>query len=155
MYALLLLLGLLWGPPHEPYDATVVAITDGDTVVVLKDKVQIKVRLSGIDAPEKRQPFGTVARSYLGELAQGQLVQVAPVNIDRYGRTVAALKLPDGRIINEEMVRSGFAWWYRQYPSQDKTLEGLEDEARIAKRGLWSHADPEPPWEFRRRTKAK
>jgi micrococcal nuclease len=68
---------------------------------------------------------------------------------DRYGRSVADVTLPDGRSLNREMVRGGIAWWYRKYAANDQVLARLEAEARQAKRGLWSQADPKPPWEWR------
>ena len=72
---------------------------------------------------------------------------------DRYGRTVAKVVLPDGRSLNQELVRQGLAWWYRQYAPHDQILAGLEAEARAAKRGLWSERNPVPPWEWRGRPK--
>ncbi len=67
--------------------------------------------------------------------------------LDRYGRTIGEVILPDGRIVNRELVRAGFAWWYRKYAPEDETLKELEAEARDAKRGLWADASPVPPWE--------
>ncbi len=69
--------------------------------------------------------------------------------LDRYGRTIADVILPDGRVLNRELVRAGFAWWYRRYAPEDETLEQLECEARGARRGLWADAEPVPPWEWR------
>jgi endonuclease YncB( thermonuclease family) len=68
---------------------------------------------------------------------------------DRYGRTVAEIILPDGRNLNQEIVRAGFAWWYVKYACHDAELERLEAEARAAGRGLWADKEPTPPWEFR------
>ena len=69
---------------------------------------------------------------------------------DWYGRTVAVVVLPDGRSLNEALVRSGMAWWYRGYAPDDRTLEGAENEARTARRGLWADPRPVPPWDWRK-----
>ncbi len=74
-------------------------------------------------------------------------------DLDRYGRTVAEVLLPDGRSLNREQVKAGFAWWYRRYAPDDDTLAQLEADAKAAKRGLWADADPVPPWEWRGRRK--
>ena len=73
------------------------------------------------------------------------------MDVDRYGRTVGEVILPDGRVLNHELVRAGLAWWYRRYAPDDKTLEQLERGARGANRGLWADPNPVPPWEWRRR----
>ena len=69
---------------------------------------------------------------------------------DHYGRTVGEVILPDSTNLNQEMVRAGYAWWFRRYAPQDRVLEQLETEARQAKRGLWADPQTEPPWDFRR-----
>jgi endonuclease YncB( thermonuclease family) len=69
---------------------------------------------------------------------------------DRYGRTVAEVILPDGRNVNQEMVKAGYAWWFRKYAPNDGVLEDFEAEARNAKRGLWADTHAMPPWEYRR-----
>ncbi len=69
--------------------------------------------------------------------------------LDRYGRTIGEVSLPDGRVLNRELVKAGFAWWYRRYAPEDVRLEQLENEAREAGRGLWADAEPVPPWEWR------
>jgi endonuclease YncB( thermonuclease family) len=78
-------------------------------------------------------------------LAFGKNVIVKPMDTDLYGRTLADVVLPDGRSLNQEMVRGGMAWWYRKYAPSDKGLSDLESEARVAKRGLWAQANPIPP----------
>ncbi len=108
------------------------------------------MRLHGIDAPEKRQAFGTRARQYAGNLAHEKLVRVEVKNLDRNGRTVGVVILPDGRDLSHELVRAGFAWWFEKYARNDRKLECLEQEARAAQRGLWADASPVAPWEYRR-----
>ncbi len=127
-----------------------VAIADGDTLTLLTaDKRQVKVRLEGIDAPEKKQPFGNEARQALAELTFGKKISVRISGTDRYGRTLGIVTA-DRADVNAEMVRRGLAWHYKQF-SKDPTLARLETEAREKKIGLWSRSDPVPPWEFRKK----
>jgi endonuclease YncB( thermonuclease family) len=137
-----------WG---QEFVGKVVGVSDGDTITVLRDRTPIKIRLHGIDSPESRQDFGSRAKSVTSELAFNQVVKVQRRDTDRYGRTVAEVILPDGRSLNQEVVRQGMAWWYRRYAPHDPTLSRLEAEARAAKRGLWSQPNPVPPWEWRSR----
>jgi micrococcal nuclease len=127
----------------------VVGVSDGDTITVLHDRRPEKVRLNGVDSPEKGQPFGEKARQFTSRLAFGQDVIVRVVDRDRHGRTVADVILADGRSLNRELVRAGYAWWYRRY-SQDLSLSELEAQARLARSGLWADQQPTPPWEWRR-----
>lgn len=137
------------------FTAPVIGISDGDTIKVLQDGVSKRIRLWGIDCPEMEQAFGTRAKQFTGDLAFGKTVTLHVYDVDHYGRQVAEIILPDGRNLNREIVRAGFAWWYRQYAKQDTELESLEAEARAAKRGLWADKDPMPPWDFRRDAKAE
>jgi endonuclease YncB( thermonuclease family) len=131
--------------------AKVVGVSDGDTLTVLTaEKQGVKLRLHGIDAPEAGQGFGSRAKQAASELAFGEPVTVRPVELDRYGRTVAEVILPDGRSLNHEMVRNGMAWWHRTYAPTDFALASLEAEAKAAKRGLWAQAGAVPPWEWRK-----
>lgn len=139
-------------PKAEFHELTgkVVHIADGDTLTVLdSDKVQHKIRLHGIDAPEKSQAFGTKAKEALAEKVHEKAVRVVWKEKDQYGRIVGDVNLGD-RNINIEMVHDGFAWWYRTYAPKSKLLEQAEAEAKKEKRGLWRDKNPEPPWEFRR-----
>jgi micrococcal nuclease len=142
-FALLVLAGAA-----EAFPAKVIGVTDGDTITVLHDGHPEVLRLNGIDAPEKGQAFGTRAKQFTSALAFGQVVDVLVRDVDRYGRTVADVVLPDGRRLNLEIVRAGFGWWFRRY-SQDATLASAEAEARTARRGLWADAAPVAPWEWR------
>jgi micrococcal nuclease len=108
------------------------------------------IRLWGIDAPETGQDFGNRAEQAASRLAFGQTVTIRPRDIDRYGRTVAEVILPDGRSMNREMVRQGMAWWFRRPAPADLELERLEAGARAARAGPWSQPRPVPPWEWRR-----
>jgi micrococcal nuclease len=109
-----------------------------------------RLRLHGIDAPERGQPFTDRAKKLVSDLCYHKEVKVETKGQDRYQRAIADVILPDGRILNYEIVKAGFAWWFRRYAEKNATLEGLEAEARKAKRGLWVLRDPVPPWEFRK-----
>jgi endonuclease YncB( thermonuclease family) len=128
----------------------VVGIADGDTLTLLTpERQQVKVRLYGIDAPESRQPYGTRAQQELSALAFRKSVRVVVEDTDRYGRKVG--RVWAGTVdVNAELVRRGAAWVYRQY-NRDPALPRLEQEARQARRGLWSLPPQEqvPPWDWR------
>lgn len=133
----------------------VVGVSDGDTVTVLDaSKRQHRVRLLGIDAPEKDQDFGQASKRNLSDLVFGREVTVEYEKQDRYGRTLGKVMV-GGRSANLEQVRAGLAWFYRHYaedvPSGDRQeLEVTEGEARRARKGLWVQSNPTPPWDFRR-----
>jgi micrococcal nuclease len=127
----------------------VVGVTDGDTVKFLTpEKQQIKVRLYGIDAPESKQAFGAKSRQALSDIAFGKDAKLVTVNQDRYGRTVAWLYVGDVNA-NEAQVKAGMAWWYQAYAKHETRLRALQDEARMAKRGLWADSSPIAPWIWR------
>ncbi len=132
----------------------VVHVADGDTVTVLDaNKVQHKVRLAGIDAPEKSQAYGERSRESLAELVANRTVIVDTEKQDRYGRRVGKV-LVNGKDVNVEQIRRGFAWFYRHYERElsDTDRQGYEraeEEARDYRRGLWADRQPVPPWEFR------
>jgi endonuclease YncB( thermonuclease family) len=109
---------------------------------------QHKIRLSDIDTPERKQPFGTRAKQALSELAFGKHARVAEVTKDRYGRIVGRVYV-DGLDVNAVLVRGGYAWVYRKY-SQDGELLKLEAQAKEKGLGLWADPNPIPPWEWRR-----
>lgn len=138
----------------EELRGKVVKITDGDTLTVLDtEKVQHKIRLEGIDAPESKQAFGTRSKQALGEKVADKEVLVVWEEKDRYGRMLGDVYL-EGRPINREMVEEGMAWHFKRY-SQSKELADVETDARKAKRGLWSEKNPIPPWEFRKQARDK
>jgi endonuclease YncB( thermonuclease family) len=134
----------------EEFRGRVVGVTDGDTITVLRDGRGTTVRLAGIDAPERRQAYSQRARQFTAALAYGRTVTVRVAGRDRYARILGDVILPDGRSLNQELVRAGFAWWFRKY-SRDPRLARLEEEAREGRRGLWADRVPEAPWEFRSR----
>jgi micrococcal nuclease len=131
----------------------VVGVTDGDTIRVLCDRTEVKVRLAEIDAPERGQPFGTQSKAALSDLVFGRQVRLDVTDTDRYGRSIARVWV--GRTdANREMVRLGYAWAYRKYLT-DTTLLDDEAAAQRARSGLWADANPSPPWEFRAQKRKK
>ena len=145
----------LSGLADENIDGRVVSVADGDTLTILDAEFQQhKVRLAGIDAPEKAMPFGQVSKQKLAEICFEKQAEITIVNIDRYGRTVGDV-VCDGVHANEEMVKGGYAWVYRHYDRGFEAFYPLEQEAKDAKLGLWSDSEPTPPWEWRRAHRLK
>src|SRR5262245_58772052 len=99
---------------QPPFSGKVIGISDGDTLTVLHERTRVKIRLEGIDAPESGQDFGNRAKQAASTLAFGQIVTVHTKEHDRYGRLVAEVILADGRSLNHELVRLGWAWWFRR-----------------------------------------
>lgn len=146
--SLLLLLSILSSPAYaEEFSARVIAVLDGDTVLVLRNGQQVKIRLVNIDAPEKAQDFGMASRQALAGMVLHKYVQVSSKAVDDYGRMVALLEL-DGLNVNEEQVRQGMAWNYSHF-FRDPRYRALQAEAQQARRGLWMHK-PIPPWKWRK-----
>ena len=140
-------------------EGRVVGVADGDTITVLNaSDTQHKIRLAGIDAPEKHQPFGQRSKESLSDLVFGRAVMVETYKRDKYGRNVGKV-LVDGNDANLEQVKRGLAWHYKQYekeqPANDRVEYAVaEGAARASRLGLWADAEPVAPWEFRHRTKA-
>jgi endonuclease YncB( thermonuclease family) len=132
------------------FTGKVVGVIDGDTLEVLNGHHTERVRLSGIDCPEKGQAYGNNAKHAASALVFGKEVRLQPHGYDKYKRTLADVLLPDGTNVNHEMVKQGWCWWYRKYAPGDTTLEGLEKEARGARIGLWADLKQVPPWEWRK-----
>jgi len=132
----------------EELAGRVVSIQDGDTLTVLVSQKQIKVRLTDIDAPERKQPFSTRSTKSLADLCAGKDARIAEQGKDRYGRTL-------GRVFctsvdaNAEQVRRGMAWVSERYAPRGSPLYAVQAEARAAKRGLWQDSKPVSPWEWR------
>ena len=136
----------------------VVRIHDGDTISVFTRGGGFeRIRLYGVDCPEYGQPGGKEASDFTDELAFMQEVRVTPINRDQYGRTVALVHLPDGRLLNEELVRGGHAWVYRAYCKEPwcPSWIRLEQQARARQSGLWIQKKPQAPWEWRRHNPRK
>jgi endonuclease YncB( thermonuclease family) len=134
----------------------VVSVADGDSLSVFAGVEGKKsIRLYGIDCPELRQKGGGDARTFTRSLAFLEEVRLDVLDTDAYGRSVAVVTLPDGRILNEELLKSGQAWVYGAYCAIPRCAywRGLEKQARIQKRGLWNDARPVPPWTWRKRNR--
>lgn len=129
----------------------VVGITDGDTLPAIVDGRQIKVRLNGIDAPEKKQAFGNASKRALSDLAFGTRVSIVPLGKDRWGRTIAEMFTVDRQRVGLELVRQGMARHFVKYAPADLELAEAEKAARAGKRGLWSDGAPVAPWDWRKR----
>ncbi len=130
----------------------VIKVADGDMITVLldgDDHRSLKVRLEGIDAPEKTQAFGARSTDAIKELIAGKAVDLQKTGEDKYGRSLAFVRI-DSVDVNSKLIEDGWAWHYKKYNS-DQRLAALEDSAKEARRGLWSEANPLPPWEFRHR----
>jgi endonuclease YncB( thermonuclease family) len=126
----------------------VVSVHDGDTLRAIDEgKVEQRIRLAGIDAPERGQAFGNVSRERLAALTMGQPVEVYIEDRDRYGRTVARLEA-GGVDVCRQMVADGLAWHFTRY-SDDPALAAAEIEARAERRGLWRDPAPVAPWDWR------
>jgi len=159
--ALALVLAALGAPParaEEFFDARVVEVFDGDTIEVLRSArtpeaspEPVRIRLAGIDAPERGQPWSQRARRALAARVAGQEVRINAVTTDTFGRTVGEV-YADGVCVGCELVREGHAWVFRFF-SDDPVLLELEAEAREAGRGLWGLPEVQrvPPWRWRER----
>ena len=145
----------------------VIGVTDGDTIKVLDgDKQQHKIRLAGLDAPEKSQPFGQRSKENLSRMVFGKEVDVLWSKRDRYGRIVGKVKVSEPGCQRPEcaktldvglaQVSDGLAWWYRKYAKEQsvrdaRAYEEAEQQARARRVGLWLDAHPTPPWDWRRK----
>ncbi|NOJ28385.1 MAG: nuclease [Nitrososphaera sp.] len=155
-HSLLVALSLLFthSALAETISGRVVGIADGDTITVLDStKTQHKIRLSGIDAPEKAQPFGQASKKHLSDLVFNKDVTLNCGKTDRYKRKVCVVMI-NGKDVNQAQVAVGMAWWYRQYQKEQTAqqradYEAAEAKARSGKVGLWSEANPVAPWEWR------
>jgi micrococcal nuclease len=135
----------------KPFKAKVTRIVDGDTYEVeTQDHKTIRIRMFGIDAPEKSQTNGQKSMYGLSELCYGKTIQINPVGTDPNKRLVADAISSEGLNLNIEMVKLGLAWHFKRY-SDNPLLALAEKDAKIAHRGLWVEANPTPPWEYRRK----
>lgn len=141
---------------NEPVAAVVgkvVKVVDGDTIHVYSNKGNYKIRLSGIDAPERSQAFGKRSKEYLSELVIGKQVIAIVESKDRYGRYVAKVKC-NSQDVCAQMLQAGYAWHYTQY-SNNQYYADLQKEAHKGRRGLWVDKKPQAPWDYRKLQKDK
>jgi endonuclease YncB( thermonuclease family) len=138
----------------EMLEGRVVGVADGDTLTLLDDnQQQHRIRLAGIDAPEKAQPFGQRSKQHLAEFAFGKDAKADCYKIDRYDRNVCTVFV-NGQDVGLAQLDAGLAWWYRKYayeqpPKERIDYEAAEDRAAADRTGLWQDANPVPPWEWR------
>lgn len=136
------------------FKAKVIKVIDGDSIQVAKGKEVIEIRLYGIDCPEYNQPFARKSTLFTQTLTLGRSVRVEPVDRDRYGRVVAIVgcgKL----IVNEQLIKEGFAWIYPQYCKRRVCREWkkMELKARTRRVGIWAKKQQTPPWVWKTRKK--
>ena len=143
------------GAAQADFAGRVVHVQDGDTLTVLSsDRRQIKVRLDGIDAPERGQPFGNRSTESLRQMCGGQLAHTVDLGTDRYGRTIGRVNCA-GVDVSEEQVRRGMAWVFLRYVAADSPLHGIQGEASATRNGLWRDSSPVAPWDWRALQRAK
>jgi endonuclease YncB( thermonuclease family) len=140
----------------ETLEGRVVGVTDGDTITLLDDsRQQHKIRIAGIDAPERKQPFGNRSKQHLSLLAFGKQATADCYRRDRYGRRICAVYV-DGQDVALAQLDAGMAWWFRKYgneqpPRQRIEYESAEDRAATDRVRLWADSSQMPPWDWRRR----
>lgn len=135
--------------------ARVISVSDGDTIKVLKGKEQIKIRLQHIDCPEKKQPYGDIAKRFTSQMVFNKQVKVINKGEkDRWGRLLGVIHTLEGVSLNKELVKNGLALHYRKY-SKDSSYSQLETQARKNKTGMWSNPNLIEPWVFRKRKSNK
>jgi endonuclease YncB( thermonuclease family) len=140
----------------EEFSGRVVGVIDGDTLRVSSaEGKSVRVRLYGIDCPEKDQEYGNEARRLALKLAHGKVVLIKSRGLGRYGRTIGDVILPGGQNLNRELVRAGACWWYRRYAEGNEALADAEAEAKKEERGLWAGQGPVPPWKWRKRKRRR
>ena len=133
----------------------VVGVSDGDTLTLLDaTNTQHKIRLSGIDSPEKGQPFGQVCKKSLSDLAYDRVGAVESNKLDRYGRVIGKV-LVNGQDVNLEQIRRGCGWHYKKYENEQilddrLSYNAAEESARASRVGLWTDNEPMPPWDWRK-----
>ncbi|MCX8532249.1 thermonuclease family protein [Chryseobacterium luquanense] len=132
----------------------VIGVKDGDTVELLMNGKPQVVRLSNIDCPEKKQPFGNNAKQFVSDLCFGKMVKISTDNKkDRNKRLIAEIILSNGKNINKELVKNGLAWHFKRY-SKDNSYDILEKQAQKLKLGLWKDKNPIAPWDWRKSRKS-
>lgn len=159
--ASLLLALLLTAAAHaDELRGRVVSIADGDTLTLLDSaNTQHRIRLGGIDAPEKAQPFGERSKQNLARLAFQKDATADCYKVDRYRRQICTVYV-SGEDVGLAQLDTGLAWWYRKYaheqpPQQRQDYEGAETRASVDRVGLWQDKEPVPPWEWRHSQKLK
>jgi len=163
------LLLLAWPVASATIEGYVVGVADGDTITILAvEKQKHRIRISGIDAPEKAQPFGNRSKQNMERLAKSKKAQADCPKTDRYGRMVCKVWVqPDycptcglTLDVGYAQISAGLAWWYQAYVKEQSAedrgrYESEENESRLLKRGLWGDDSPTPPWAWRENKKIR
>ena len=139
---------IIFSQSQLTFEGKVTAVLDGDTIEVLHDGKAVRIRLAGIDCPEKAQAFGQAAKKFTSENLFGKTVKVVGKENDRYGRLVAEVWMA-GEWFNKSIVASGLAWHYKKY-SDSEDLAQAEKNAQRSSKGLWADANPVAPWDWRK-----
>ena len=135
----------------ETFSVRTIAVLDGDTIEVLHNNRAERIRLNGIDCPEKGQAYGHKAKQAASALVFGKEVMLQTHGRDKNGHTIADVSLPDGTSLNLMLVKDGWCWWYPEFAPENVILAELQRRARRSGLGLWADPDPVPPWEWRKR----
>jgi endonuclease YncB( thermonuclease family) len=138
----------------ERYKVRVLAVFDGDTLLVDHGGKHEKIILYGIDCPESAQEFGAQAKQFTEACCSRKDVTVDLKGRDKFNRLVAEIYLSDGADLNHELVKRGLAWWSDKFAPSDMALQALQTEAKAGSTGLWAAPHPIPPWLFRNGDKA-
>ncbi|MDO5607192.1 MAG: thermonuclease family protein [Capnocytophaga sp.] len=147
--------GLFSEKPRFDEMLTVTQISDGDSFVALTgDKTEVRLRIHGIDAPEKGQPYSQKSKQQLSDYIFRKQVYIQIEDTDRYGRKVVKVFTPDSTDVGLQMIRSGLAWHYTAYDNS-KNYAAAEKEARQKQLGLWNDSNPTPPWKWRAEKRKK
>lgn len=156
LHSFLLLFAFLFMPlASHAWPARVVDVSDGDTILVERhtDGERVKIRLFGIDTPERAQAYGEMARAFVIKNALYQQVEIKPMHTDRYGRLVAVVFLPCGQAmqisLQVALLKAGLAWVWPKYCKDCKDWKIVQREAQQQRIGLWIDADPVEPWAWR------
>lgn len=152
------ILAMLDRSPEAPQSASparvgdltgrVLTVADGDTMTLEVDGERVKIRLQGIDCPEREQPFGKEAGDFVRAKTNGREVEIRSLGKDQYDRVLGEAFV-EGENLNLELIRQGLAWWYERHARNRTDYRDAQSEARREKRGIWSDPEPTPPWQFR------
>ena len=142
-------------PPEgkEPFTALVIGVANGDTLTILnKNNQQVPIRLFGVEAPKRRQPYGILARDTVREWIYMKNVLITPVDKDEYGRTSVLITMEKGNFVQDKLVREGLAWVREDMCQAIICIEWKRDMefAKEARKGLWADENPMPPWLFQK-----
>lgn len=144
---LLILISLVFSPiaALAAWEAKVVDVYDGDTLILSDGGRARIIQLFGVDCPEKGQPFGLRATDHSRNIVAGKDIRIISVDVKRYPRCMVYVK---DKCLNEELLIAGYAWHDKRYCVDEKWAE-MERKAVADKKGLWSQEAPVPPWQFR------